>query len=127
MTEIKLDSKVTKTVASSLARYSDDMFRQREGRWVGVVELQHVERAEPSPEEEKEASVKLRVAHAEIAGPYESELRDILQALFQLRTSKGTLDEYNPDEPGPDDVITTRARGVLLSTAAALADLGEDA
>lgn len=95
MTDIKVDSKVLEGVAEALEDHADTMFRQRKGRWMAVVELAHVERVEPGPDEDKNPSVKLRIVGIEVAGDEvtDERLRMLTRQLYQLRTSSGTLDE----------------------------------
>lgn len=93
MTDIKFDSKVLEAVAEALEPHADDMFKLRRGRWMAVVELTHVERIEPGPDEEKAPSVKLRVTGVEVAGDEvnDERLRQLQRQMFERRTSAGTL------------------------------------
>jgi len=95
VTQIKFDSKVVADVADALTRHAPEMFKERAGHWMAVVELAHVERTEPGPEEEKEPSVKLRVTAIEVApDDYADErLREVQRDLFERRTRAGTLGE----------------------------------
>lgn len=92
--DVKLDSKVLTDVAEALEPHADTMFRQRRGRWVAVVELAHVERVEPGPDEDKAPAVKVRVTSLEIAPDvsWEATLRQLMNDLYRRRTSDGTLD-----------------------------------
>jgi hypothetical protein len=92
--DVKLDSKVLTDVAEALEPHADQMFKQRRGRWIAVVELAHVERTEPGPDEDKMPAVKLRVTDLEIAASAftEDQLRQMLRAMHMQRTSDGTLD-----------------------------------
>ncbi|MFG2976252.1 hypothetical protein ACGFYY_25130 [Streptomyces sp. NPDC048331] len=94
--DVKLDSKILTDVAEALEPHADQMFKQRKGRWIAVVELAHVERTEPGPDEEKNPTVKLRVTDLEIAAGavYEDEVRRLMRELYQRRTADGTLDEH---------------------------------
>ncbi|MCB5168040.1 hypothetical protein LG634_24835 [Streptomyces bambusae] len=94
--DVKLDSKVLTDVGEALEPYAADMFKLRTGRWLGVVEFVHAERTQPGPEEDKNPSVKIRVADLEIAPDaiFENELRQIMRDLHQRRTAEGTLDEH---------------------------------
>ncbi|MEU9000498.1 hypothetical protein [Streptomyces sp. NPDC048551] len=94
--DVKLDSKVLTDVAEALEPYAADMFKQRSGRWVAVVEFSHSERTQPGPEEDKNPSVKIRITDLEIApsAAFENEIRQLLRDLHQRRTSDGTLDEH---------------------------------
>lgn len=100
MSDIKFDSKVLEDVKDALAPHALEMFRQRKGRWMAVVELAHVERVEPGPDEDKFPSVKLRIVAIEVA-PEETadeRLRELQRGLYRLRTKGGTLDgELDPD------------------------------
>ncbi|MFD6415964.1 hypothetical protein [Streptomyces sp. NPDC060194] len=95
MTDIKFDSKVIEDVKDSLAKHTADMFRQRKGRWMAVVELAHVERNEPGPDEDKDPSVKVRIVAIEVAGDEftDERLRELQRQLYVTRTKAGTLDE----------------------------------
>lgn len=99
---IKMDGKLSADAVNALARHAGPMFRERGGRWMAVVELAHVERTEPGPEEEKEPSVKLRVVGIEVApDEYRDErLREAMQNLFERRTRSGTLGEVEVEVNG---------------------------
>ncbi|MEU4947677.1 hypothetical protein [Streptomyces lavendulae] len=94
--DVKLDSKILTDVAEALEPYASEMFKQRKGRWVAVVEFTHVERTEPGPDEEKDPSVKVRITDLEIAAGayYEDEVRKLMRTLYLRRTAEGTLDEH---------------------------------
>jgi len=89
---IKLDGKLT--AGDSLARHAQNLYRRPGMRLVGVVELRHVERTQPAPDEDKEASVKLRITGLEVANAeQEDTLRKAMEALYIHRTAHGTLDD----------------------------------
>ncbi|MFH9610466.1 hypothetical protein [Streptomyces sp. NPDC017448] len=92
--DIKFDSKVLTDVAEALEPFADSMFKNRQGRWMAIVELAHVERTEPGPDEEKAPSVKVRVVGVEVAADEftDERLRQEQQTMFRHRTSSGTLD-----------------------------------
>lgn len=92
--DIKVDSKVIADVAEAFEPFADAMFRNRQGRWMAIVELAHVERTEPGPEEDKAPSVKIRVTGIEVAADEftDERLRQQQQDLYRRRTSDGTLD-----------------------------------
>ncbi|MET7560594.1 hypothetical protein ABZS95_10355 [Streptomyces sp. NPDC005479] len=92
--EIKFDSKVIADVAEALEPHAADMFRNRQGRWMAIVEFSHVERTEPGPEEDKFPSVKVRVAGIEVAADEftDERLRQEQRDMYRRRTSAGTLD-----------------------------------
>ncbi|MGQ4351957.1 hypothetical protein [Streptomyces drozdowiczii] len=93
--DIKLDSKILTDVAEALEPHTTAMFKNRQGRWMAVVELAHVERTEPGPEEDKAPSVKIRVTGIEVAADEISggRLRGVMREMYDRRTSGGTLFE----------------------------------
>jgi hypothetical protein len=108
MPDVKIDSKVLEDVKDALADHALEMFRQRKGRWMAVVELAHAERTEPGPDEDKFPSVKVRIVSIEVApDDYSDErLRELQRGMYQLRTKSGTLDaELNPDVTRAQDVL----------------------
>jgi len=115
MTDIKFDTKVIEDVKEALEDHADTMFKQRKGRWMAIVELAHVERNEPGPDEEKSPSVKLRITSVEVAtDDYSDErLREVAQQLYRLRTSSGTLDEAVGEHRAGD--ILRNGSGLLVS------------
>jgi cobyrinic acid a,c-diamide synthase len=91
---IKLDSKMSATAGGALERHAAALYTRRGMRVVGVVELRHVERTEPAPDEDKEPSVKLRITGLEIANQdQEDVLREAMSALYLHRNAQGVLDE----------------------------------
>jgi len=101
MTEVKIaGGKLPKGVAGALAPYVDELFRDRSGRWIAVVELVHDDRTEPGLSDDgeptKEAVVKLRIAAVELAiGEDEHHVRSAQRALYTKRTTGDTLDELD--------------------------------
>nr|WSX48862.1 hypothetical protein OG409_07830 [Streptomyces sp. NBC_00974] len=93
--DVKFDTKVLADVAEALEPFASEMFKQRKGRWVAIVEFAHVERTEPGPDEDKNPAVKVRVTDLEIAASAftEDQLRQMLRGMHMQRTSDGTLDE----------------------------------
>jgi len=98
--DVKFDSKILTDVAEALEPHSTDMFKQRRGRWMAVVELAHVERTEPGPDEDKQPTVKLRVTSIEVAADEITggRLRGVQREMYDRRTSGGTLFQHNEDE-----------------------------
>lgn len=94
MIAIKLDGKLSAHAGLSLERHAQTLYNRPGMRVVGVVELRHVERTQPAPEEDKEPKVTLRVAALEVANPeQEDALRQAMEALYLHRSAQGTLDE----------------------------------
>lgn len=98
MTTAKIDSKFSTQVGEALALHIDSlMAKLRAGR----VETLHIvgtlvpsERTEPTPGEDKEPSVKLRLVSLEIPDSEQAEaVREVQRALWLSRTATGTLDE----------------------------------
>ena len=99
MTTIKVDTKLSTNATATLDSLAGHLFRNPGVRIVGVVELAAIERTEPAPDEDKEASVKLGIKALEIGGgDHEHNLRDAMRAMYALRTATGTLDEDNSVE-----------------------------
>ncbi|MYU22914.1 hypothetical protein [Streptomyces sp. SID8352] len=96
--DVKFDSKVLTDVAEALEPHAEQMFKLRRGRWIAVVELAHVERTEPGPDEDKHPTVKVRVTGIEVAADEitAGRLRSIQREMYDRRTSGGTL--FQPDE-----------------------------
>lgn len=93
--DVKFDSKVLTDVAEALEPFSEEMFKQRRGRWMAVIELAHVERSEPGPDEDKNPAVKIRVTTIEVAADEitAGRLRNRQREMYDRRTSGGTLFE----------------------------------
>jgi hypothetical protein len=91
--DVKFDSKVLTDVAEALEPHATEMFKQRRGRWMAVVELSHVERTEPGPDEDKQPTVKVRVTSIEVAADEITggRLRGLQREMYDRRTSGDTL------------------------------------
>jgi hypothetical protein len=99
MTVIKLDSTLAGNASLALERHAQKLYARPGVRIVGVVELRHVERTQPAPEESKDQSVKLRLTHLEIANPeQEDAIRQAMEALYLHRSAQGTLGEHGDIE-----------------------------
>lgn len=97
--DVKIDSKVLTDVAEALEPFATEMFKQRQGRWMAIVELAHVERNEPGPDEDKNPSVKVRVTSVEVAADEvtRGRLRGLQREMYDRRTSGGTLFEQDDE------------------------------
>jgi hypothetical protein len=95
VTTLKLDAKPATAAADALLPWAQELYKKPGMRIVGVVELAHVERTQPAPDEDKEASVKLRITHLELAdgGQQENNIREAMKALYLHRNAQGTLTE----------------------------------
>lgn len=98
--DVKFDSKVLTDVAEALEPFSEEMFKQRRGRWMAVVELTHTERNEPGPDEDKQPSVKVRVTTIEVAADEitAGRLRNVQREMHERRTSGGTLFQQHDED-----------------------------
>ncbi|MFJ8785001.1 hypothetical protein [Streptomyces sp. NPDC102476] len=97
--DVKFDSKVLTDVAEALEPFAEQMFKQRRGRWMAVVELGHVERSEPGPDEDKNPAVKIRVTSVEVAADEITggRLRGLQREMYDRRTSGGTLFQHDDE------------------------------
>ncbi len=94
MTTVKIDPKPAANATFALEPLTTRLYANPGMRIVAVVELAHVERTQPAPDEDKEASVKLAIKHLEVARDEQEEyLRKVLRALYLHRTAQGKLDE----------------------------------
>jgi adhesin HecA-like repeat protein len=92
--KVKLDGSVASNASLALDPLAARLFNNPGMRIVGVVELAHVERTEPAPDEDKESVVKLGIKHLEIGrDEQEDHLRRAMRALYLHRTAQGKLDE----------------------------------
>lgn len=98
--DVKFDSKVLTDVAEALEPHATEMFEQRAGRWMAVVEFGHAERTEPGPDEDKNPTVKIRVTSIEVAADEvtRGRLRGVQREMYDRRTSDGTLFQSETDE-----------------------------
>lgn len=90
--------KLASAMAANALEAVEDLIQPIYGRpgmrMLAVVELAHVERTQPAPDEDKEASVTVGVKHLEVArGDQAEALRKAMRALYVQRTARGTLDE----------------------------------
>lgn len=123
MIAIKLDGKLSTAAGGSLERHASSLYSRPGARLVGVVELRHVERTQPAPDEDKEASVKLRITGLEIANDeQEDTIRRAMEALYIHRSSRGTLDEDGAVELADQTLRLTE--GMLHAIEAARLQVG---
>jgi lipoate-protein ligase A len=94
MTQVKIAGKASTVAAEALGRHAAALYATPGKRIVGVVELVHVLRTQPAPDEDKEPSVELRIQQLEIGeADQEDVLRQAIRALNIARTAQGTLTE----------------------------------
>lgn len=98
MTTPKIDSQFTEAVGHILALHADRLYRDLGSCVIAVVELKSVDELRVAADEDKGPWVKLRLTSMEIAtGAHEAQVRNVQEALYRVRTSKGTIDEVAPD------------------------------
>ena len=118
MTAIKLDGKPATAAGDALAPHAQRLYATPGMRIIGVVELAHVERTEPAPDEDKEPSVKLRITHLELANAeQEAVLREAQRALYLHRTAQGTLGEDGDIELARHTLAATGNRLTAIEAA----------
>jgi hypothetical protein len=93
VTTLKLDG-IGKGAGDVLGPHVKGIYDRPGCRTVAIVELQHTERTQPAPDEEKDAVVKCRISAVEVpTGEQVDALREAMNALYVLRTAQGTLTE----------------------------------
>lgn len=98
MPDIKLDSKLIKPIKRNLEPY-ESRLGQLDRTIVAIVELTSVKRVDVSLEAETAPAAYVRITGLEIATrEQEDALRRAMQAMYQLRTARGTLDELHSAE-----------------------------
>lgn len=94
MPNVKIAGKASTSASDAIAVHANELYSVPGKAIVGIVELQHVERTQPAPGEDKEPVVTLRITSLEIANDQtETPLRDALRAMYEMRTAYGTLGE----------------------------------
>lgn len=94
MTTIKLDTKLNGSATIALDELVSPLFANPGMRFMAVVEFAAVERTQPAPDEEKDASVKVAIKGIEVGrGEQANHLRTAMAALHRHRTATGTLDD----------------------------------
>lgn len=129
MTTAKIDTKTSAQVDDVLTPHIDGVMAHLRAGKVdtlhAVVTLVPVERTEPTPGADKEASVKLRLTSAEIpTGEQVETLREVQRALWVTRTASGTLTEEGDVRLAKQTLET--AGSVLAYTEAARLRAGLD-
>lgn len=93
MTTLKLKG-MSSAAATALEGHVNSMYLDNTARRLIVGELEHEERTEPGPHSGKDRSVSVRVSLLEVPGEAQQEhVRQVMRALYELRTASGTLDE----------------------------------
>lgn len=117
--------KLASAMAANALEAVEDLIQPIYGRpgmrMLAVVELAHVERTQPAPDEDKEASVTVGVKHLEVArGDQAEALRKAMRALYVQRTARGTLDEQLDELQLSKDTLTGVGDDLALKETARL-------
>lgn len=120
MTTVKIDPKLSANASLGIEQHTSRLYSKPGMRILAIVELAHIERTQPAPDEDKDPTVKLGIKHLEVArgGRQEDAIRQALHALYTIRTASGTLDsdgevqlsERTIGETGGEVVMMTAAR-----------------
>jgi hypothetical protein len=93
MTALKIRGASTAAM-TAMQPHVERIYRRSGMRVMAVVELAHIERTEPAKDADKDRSVTVRIASAEVpTGDNEDVLREVMRSLYLLRTATGTLTE----------------------------------
>lgn len=118
MTKLKIDSRVSPAALDALEIHVPSLYARPGARVLAVMEMAHVERTQPAPESDSEASVRMRITALEVPSKdQEGVIREVLRALHLHRTAAGTLDEEG--EIVLTDQTLKTAAGVLTAIEAA--------
>ncbi|MET9081386.1 hypothetical protein ABZX77_05695 [Streptomyces sp. NPDC004237] len=94
MTQLKFDAKVSASAQEALEPHVRPVYATPAARRLFIGEFAAIERTEPAPGSEKEASVKVRIVSLELpTEQQEGAIREALRYLYLQRTARGTLDD----------------------------------
>lgn len=98
MPEIKLDSTLTTAIRRVLEPYETRLGKLGSSV-IAIVELTSMKRVDVHPDAETTPAAYVRITGLEVATRnQEDALRRAMQAMYQLRTARGTLDELHSSE-----------------------------
>jgi hypothetical protein len=118
VTQLKFDAKVSASAQEALEPHIRPVYDVPASRRLFIGEFAAIERIEPAPGTEKEASVKVRITHLEL--PNESQegyVREALRFLHLQRTARGTLDDAGQLELDESTLRLTGGQLAYLETA----------
>ncbi|MFJ6730061.1 hypothetical protein ACIQPQ_34695 [Streptomyces sp. NPDC091281] len=94
MTQLKFDAKVSASAQEALEPHIRPVYATPASRRLFIGEFAAIERTEPAPGTEKEASVRVRIVSLELPNEgQEGYVREALRFLHLQRTARGTLDD----------------------------------
>ncbi|MCI3277469.1 hypothetical protein [Streptomyces cylindrosporus] len=118
MTQLKFDPKVSASAQEALEPHVRPVYATPASRRLFIGEFAAIERTEPAPGSEKEASVKVRIVALEL--PNESQegyVREALRFLHLQRTARGTLDDDGQLELDESTLRLTGGQLAYMETA----------
>jgi hypothetical protein len=118
VTQLKFDPKVSASAQEALEPHVRPVYATPASRRLFIGEFAAIERIEPAPGSEKEASVKVRIVSLEL--PNESQegyVREALRFLHLQRTARGTLDDDGQLELDESTLRLTGGQLAYLETA----------
>jgi hypothetical protein len=108
VTTLKIQGRPAAVAQQGIEPYIDRLYAVPGARVVGVIELAHIERPQPAPDADKQASVTLKITHLEIAGAeQEGIVREAQRALYLQRTASGTLTDLGEVELSEESLKLT--------------------
>ncbi|MFI1767464.1 hypothetical protein ACH41H_36195 [Streptomyces sp. NPDC020800] len=118
MTQLKFDAKVSASAQEALEPHVRPVYDGPGARRLFIGEFAHIERTEPAPGTEKEASVKVRITHLELPNrEQEDAVRDALRFLHLQRTAHGTFDDEGQLELADSTLRLTGGMLAFIETA----------
>lgn len=118
MTQLKFDAKVSASAQEALEPHIRPVYDVPAAGRLFIGEFRAIERTEPAPGTEKEASVKVRIISLEIPNEgQEGYVREALRFLHLQRTARGTLDDDGQLELDESTLRLTGGQLAYLETA----------
>lgn len=118
MTQLKFDAKVSASAQEALEPHIRAVYDVPASRRLFIGEFAAIERTEPAPGTEKEASVKVRIVSLELPNEgQEGYVREALRFLHLQRTARGTLDDDGLVELDESTLRLTGGQLAYLETA----------
>jgi hypothetical protein len=125
MTQLKFDAKVAASAQEALEPHVRPMYSSLGSSRMAIIEFRSLERTEPAPGTEKEASVRVRIVGLELPNPeQEGAVREAQRFLHLQRTARGTLDDDGQLELDESTLRLTGGQLAWLESARLRAGLG---
>jgi hypothetical protein len=118
VTQLKFDAKVSASAQEALEPHVRPVYAAPAARRLFIGEFAAIERTEPAPGSEKEASVRVRIVSLELPNEaQEGYVREALRFLHLQRTARGTLDDDGHLELDESTLRLTGSQLAYLETA----------